>query len=251
MNFFKDSSSFLFNSLRKDIEKAMNKLTSREEKIIELRFGLKDNKPRTPKEVSRIFDLSLQTIHRIERSALRKIERILFRAKGGVDGEIKENKIADLNIDLGIIQTSNRISELIIKKISQNPQKLKYLDRRLFEEIIAEFFDKFGYNVELTSPTRDGGRDVIAIKHKEVKVKYLIECKRPDPHNKIGIEPVRALYGIKTDEKATKAILATTTSFTKPAMVMFNNHEWEMEPRDYDGIVIWVKEYMKIVKKEI
>ena len=246
------SSSSSYSSLRSDIKKMMTLLTFREKKIIELRFGVKDRKPRTLEEISAVFALAPSTIRRIERNALQRIRKKLIELKveDEVDIGAGESKIADLNIDFGIIQVSNRISELIIKYISQNPQKIKQLDRRILEEMVFEFFGKFGYDVELTAPTRDGGRDVIAIKHKEVMVKYLIECKRPDPHNKVGIVPVRSLYGVKVDEKATKAILATTTSFTKPAMIFFERHKWELEPRDYDGIVSWVKEYMKIIKKD-
>jgi len=48
---------------------------------------------------------------------------------------------------------------------------------------------------------------------------------------------VRALYGVKTDEKATKGILATTSRFTRGAKAFFDNHVWELEARDFDGVV--------------
>jgi HJR/Mrr/RecB family endonuclease len=44
------------------------------------------------------------------------------------------------------------------------------LNRRLFEEFVAELFHEFGYEVELTKRTRDGGRDVIAIREAEAAV---------------------------------------------------------------------------------
>lgn len=84
--------------------------------------------------------------------------------------------------------------------------------------------------------TRDGGRDVIAIKHHEVAIRYLIECKRPDPGGYVGVRPVRELYGVKQDEAATKAVLATTAYFSPDALLFFDRHPWEMEPRDFGGV---------------
>ena len=112
-----------------------------------------------------------------------------------------------------ILQTCQLITETLIKKIHRNPDHLNKVNSREFEEMVFELFHSFGYEVELTKRSRDGGRDVIAIKNTEVKVKYLIERKRPNKGNIIGIRPVRELFGVKNDEGATKAILATTTFF--------------------------------------
>lgn len=163
----------------------------------------------------------------------------------------KDDLIAQFEIDKSIkrssiIQVSSKIWEELIKELSRKPERLKKLDRRKFEELVAHLFDKFGYSVELTQKTRDGGRDVIAVKSKEVNVKYLIECKRPDPGGYVGIRPVRELYGVKTDEKATKAILATTAYFSKDALLFFDNHKWELEPRDYHGLLEWLNNYLII-----
>jgi len=74
-------------------------------------------------------------------------------------------------------------------------------------------------------------------------LKYLIECKRPDEGNKIGIRPVRELLGVKQDEKATKAILATTSYFSKDALQFFDRNKWELEPKDFDGLMKWIALY--------
>lgn len=142
-----------------------------------------------------------------------------------------------------IIEISYRVNEKLIEYFSNNPEELKVIDRRLFEELIAELFFKFGYKTELTQQTRDGGRDIIAIKYAETNLKYLIECKRPDPGNKIGIRPVRELLGVKQDEKATKAILATTSYFSPDALQFFERNKWELEPKDFDGIMKWIADY--------
>lgn len=152
----------------------------------------------------------------------------------------------DYSIHKPIFEVTKDIGEKMIDYFSKNPNKLKTIDRRLFEEMTAELFYGFGYEVELTQQTRDGGRDIIAIKQSETTNKYLIECKRPDIGNNIGIRPVRELFGVKQDEKATKAILATTSYFSKDALQFFERNKWELEYSDFDGIMNWISLYKKM-----
>jgi DNA-binding transcriptional MerR regulator len=143
-----------------------------------------------------------------------------------------------------IITISDEVSSKLIEYFNTHPEELKVMNRRKFEELVAELFRGFGYQVELTKQTRDGGRDIIAVKSEKVLVKYLIECKRPDPGNYVSIAPVRELYGVKTHEGATKAILATTAHFSKDALGFFEMHKWELEPKDYHGIMEWISDYL-------
>ena len=59
----------------KDISKSwLNELTLREQAVIELRFGLKDDdKPRTLEETGKEFSVSRERIRQIENRALRHI----------------------------------------------------------------------------------------------------------------------------------------------------------------------------------
>jgi hypothetical protein len=129
----------------------------------------------------------------------------------------------------------------MIRDVKVKPQELLKLDSRQFEELVAEIWRNLGYETELTARTKDGGRDIIAVRKFEANVRFLIECKRYNPSHKVGVELVRALYGVRMHEKATKAILATTSTFTRGAKVFFSDHVWELEPRDFDGVVDWVK----------
>jgi restriction system protein len=118
------------------------------------------------------------------------------------------------------------------------------MNRRRFEHLVAELFNGFGYEVELTKQTRDGGKDIIAVKRAELDLRFLIECKRPDPGDPIGVSTVRELYGVKVDDGATKAILATTTHFTPDAVVFSERNKWELELKDYDAIKEWITKYL-------
>jgi len=144
-----------------------------------------------------------------------------------------------------IIDVAHWVDEALIRRFAANPEQLKVMNRRLFEELIAELFAGFGYEVELTKRTRDGGKDVVAVRHEEVNVRYLIQCKRPDPGNPVGVAAVRELLGVKTSERATKGILATTAHFTLDAQILFQQHQWELDPRDFDAIKEWIDRYLK------
>jgi hypothetical protein len=140
-----------------------------------------------------------------------------------------------------IAQITEDFFEKLVTYFAAHPEELRTIDRRRFEELVAQIFREFKYEVELTARTRDGGRDVIAIKREEVNVRFLIECKRPNPGKPVGVAPVRALLGVTTNERATKGILATTAHFTSGAKALFEQHRWELEARDYDGLTAWLK----------
>ena len=54
---------------------AMSHLTSREQRILDLRLGLKDGKPRTLEEVGKEFNVTRERIRQIEAKAIRKLRR--------------------------------------------------------------------------------------------------------------------------------------------------------------------------------
>lgn len=123
----------------------------------------------------------------------------------------------------------------MMREIKIKPQEMLKLDPRQFEELVAELWRSLGYETELTARTKDGGRDIVAVRRFEANVRFLIECKRYDPSHKVGVELVRALYGVRMHERATKGILATTSSFTRGAKEFFAEHVWEMESETLMG----------------
>ena len=66
---------FARESLLKDkIEEVLKTLTPRERKVIEYRFGLYDQQPKTLEEVGRIFNVTRERIRQIEAKALKKLK---------------------------------------------------------------------------------------------------------------------------------------------------------------------------------
>lgn len=246
----------LRKTLESAIDAALSALPKIEQKVLEYKFGLKNAEILPYEEIAKTLNISKNKVQHIEKKALRRLrnpqhinemdkeELEPFHEKTNEDQDTV--KLVEFPTSLDVILISSNVGMELIQFFAEHPHEMKTMNRRVFEEMIAELFDGFGYEVELTGQTRDGGRDIIAIKESEVAVKYLIEAKRPEPGNPVGVVPVRALYGVKKLERATKAILATTTYFSRDAKVEFKDVTWELELREYEGIIEWINKYLEL-----
>ncbi|MBS1663376.1 MAG: pentapeptide repeat-containing protein [Bacteroidetes bacterium] len=138
--------------------------------------------------------------------------------------------------DLSILQ------QAILIDIQRNPRNLRFLKGRLFEELVAELLSSYGWVVELTKKTRDGGYDIFAISKdiSGLKSSWIIECKGWE--NKVGIDVVRALYGVKADLKVSNALLATTSEFSGDVL-KYKASRYDLELKDYYGLLEWINTY--------
>lgn len=136
------------------------------------------------------------------------------------------------------------VNDALIAYLANNPAALYTVDPRKFEEIVADIWHKFGYDVQLTPRTRDGGKDLYAAKHDLYgDVLYVIECKKYGPNSPVGVEIVRALYGVAEAERATAGILATTSYFTAPAKEFQKLLPYRLSLRDFDGMAEWLRKW--------
>jgi RNA polymerase primary sigma factor len=69
-----DSASL--NLRREDIDRTLDALPDRERKVIEMRFGLDGDQPRTLEEVGRAFGVTRERIRQIENNTLKKLESL-------------------------------------------------------------------------------------------------------------------------------------------------------------------------------
>ncbi len=92
-------------------------------------------------------------------------------------------------------------------------------DPREFELQVAQALQARGLSVQVTGGAGDEGVDIIARDPAPVTGgTYLVQCKRYAPDRKVGVAEVRELYGALQEKRASKGILATTASFTTPAV---------------------------------
>jgi restriction system protein len=130
--------------------------------------------------------------------------------------------------------------------VQVDPGLLRAVTAREFEEIVAEYFTREGYEVTLTAASRDGGKDLYAAKQDGVgSFLYVVECKAYAPHERVGVHLVRHLYGVVQHENATAGILATTSYFTKPALAFEEDVRFRLSLRDFDKVAAWLSYEMR------
>jgi len=84
---------------------------------------------------------------------------------------------------------------------------LRALPPAAFEEEVARWLRRCGWQVEHVGGTGDGGIDLLATRGKEV---LAVQCKRYAEHAAVSAAQVRDLYGAAVAAGATSAALVTT-----------------------------------------
>jgi HJR/Mrr/RecB family endonuclease len=127
----------------------------------------------------------------------------------------------------------------LYRTLIQHPELMQTLDWRVFEKLLADIIETFGYTVELQRGTKDGGVDIFAIRSDHFgQHRYMIQAKRWS--NRVGVEPVRQLLFLHGHHHATKSCLATTSAFTDGAWDLAAQYRWQLELRDFEGIRDWL-----------
>lgn len=127
------------------------------------------------------------------------------------------------------------------------PERLDSLTPRQFEELIASLFRNHGFDVELTSATCDGGYDIVAAAHSGLKKEtMLVEVKHFAPHRPVGVGIIRALYGVKSLNKASKAMLVTSSYVSQYAKKEFSRViPWELDFVERKKLIDWCRSYVQ------
>lgn len=143
-----------------------------------------------------------------------------------------------------LITVSNILTAELFNYLKNHPNALHSLRPRLFEELIAEILASYGWQIHLTQTTRDGGYDLFAVSKdlSGMQTSWIIECKKYSIENKVGIDIVRGLYGVKMDLRVANAMLATTSHFTE-GVHKYKSSRYDLELRDFEEIIEWINHY--------
>jgi len=142
------------------------------------------------------------------------------------------------------IDESSRLKRIITDVYKDNWQLFKVSSRE-FEEMIAELLRSQGFEVELTKQTRDNGYDILALKSVDLKMpfKCLVECKRYNATNKVGVGIIRSFKDVIATEQANRGIIVTTSYFTKDAINKQKDTPYLLDYRDKEKVIEWVNDY--------
>lgn len=137
-----------------------------------------------------------------------------------------------------IIKDVAIMGQSLLQKAKDNPDIIYKFTPREFEEMVCDFLDKKGYDVELTKQTKDGGKDIIVVQ-KSLLGEFVtyVECKKYDVNNPISVGLVKQLYGTVMADNATAGLLVTTSYFSKDAKEFRNTIKNRMSLMDYNDLV--------------
>lgn len=144
--------------------------------------------------------------------------------------------------EAGIIATFDFPDANLLRALAEHPDLLKTLSWRQFEKVLAACLDRLGFEIELQRGTKDGGIDIFAVRHDGPfgSHRYLLQAKQTT--RKVGVAPVRELLFLHQLYRPSKTCLATTSSFTKGAWALAEDFRWQLELRDYDRLLEWIRE---------
>ena len=136
---------------------------------------------------------------------------------------------------------------ILANKLLKDGRLLNELEWREFEKIIAFLLEREGWSVKLTKETRDGGIDVIAsrIDNTIGEILSIWQAKKYSLKNKVKLKEVRELSAIKSDMKASKGIIVTTSHLTKDAVEWVKRDLYQLSYKEKEHVEKWIKSYFK------
>ncbi len=132
----------------------------------------------------------------------------------------------------------------LIAYLKKHPSELYNIRPRQFEELIAEILVSYGWEVTLTSSTRDGGVDILGVTKtiEGIQNSVIIDCKKYSKDRRVELHWARAIYGVKQDLRVANAMLVTTSDF-EPGVYKYKSERYDFDLRNYEGVVEWINEY--------
>jgi restriction endonuclease Mrr len=150
--------------------------------------------------------------------------------------------------DLALSETRLRIAHLspsfkMLERLLESATHLDALTWREFEELIADLLEKDGYTVTLGRGTKDGGKDITATKQLEDVGQFMSvwQVKKLTPGNKVELSVIRELADTRTQHKASKGMIVTTTYLTRGALERVQQDQYLLGKVDRDDLIQWIR----------
>lgn len=106
----------------------------------------------------------------------------------------------------------------LIEEIERDGAYLNQIDWRKLEELVAGAYEQAGYEVILTPPSADRGRDIVAVKQGVCSIRIIDQVKAYAPDRRVSANDVRALIGVLSSEQNTSKGIVTTTAAFAPGI---------------------------------
>jgi restriction system protein len=93
---------------------------------------------------------------------------------------------------------------------------LRALEWKRFELVCAAYFEALGFRARTTRAGADGGVDIHIYADGDSNPAMIVQCKAWNAY-KVGIKPIRELFGVMANEGVTEGVFLTTGQFTQEA----------------------------------
>lgn len=127
--------------------------------------------------------------------------------------------------------------------LKKDPNIVHKLEALEFELLVESLLKKQGYETILTPRSKDGGKDIVA-KFKTpdgFNCLCLVECKKYSPERPVGVQWIRALYGVVEQQNANLGMLVTPSRFTKGVYDFQNEIKQKVSLKDFNDLKTWIK----------
>jgi restriction endonuclease Mrr len=159
-----------------------------------------------------------------------------------------EESVSYNQADLALPETRLRIARLspsfkMLERFLESATHLDALTWREFEGLIADLLEKDGYTVTLGPGTKDGGKDITATKQLEEVGPFMSvwQVKKLMPGNKVEVAVIRELADTRTQHKASKGMVVTTTYLTRGALARVQQDQYILGKVDRDDLMQWIR----------
>ena len=160
------------------IKQMLGELENREQLVIAMRFGLTDGTPKTLKDVSEVFHLTIGRVRQIERAALRKLIYISLGAPFRYFDElIKERRARRARIlrRLDGLDKLRHVTRELAQEFGRNPNIDEIAARA--EMTLHKTVDilRIGQELESLEKVRDAWRDLAMKHHRQPSIGEIAE----------------------------------------------------------------------------
>jgi restriction endonuclease Mrr len=136
------------------------------------------------------------------------------------------------NTEIASSDPDRYFDQRFINYLKENGEDLDRIHWRNFERIVADFFGRLGYVVELGPGSNDGGVDVRIWRDagsSEGPPLVIVQCKRYGKKKQVSIEYVKAFYADVVHERATVGLIATTSKVAKGGKSVISARGYNLE----------------------
>jgi len=130
----------------------------------------------------------------------------------------------------------------VVLESAKDPSLIRTLSPVDFEQFLARVFSGFGFNVEVTARSHDGGVDILCMTSAHgIPLKVAVQAKRYAATRPVSVSLVRSFVGANALIKANKLVYVTTSRYTKDAVLYATSPSLTslLELKDFPAVVEW------------